>query len=836
VHQQFEHLSEAKQSPAIRLRFATIGAIILIVMLALAPSAAATGAITDTATAPSSSTSESAGSSFQPAENDPSATSGSSSGTALPSESETTTATQTPSAVSETEQPQPSKSTETATEPSTTATTTSPVEAATDHNSEFFGGYPNIEINLDNGATLSDIHKNKEVSWGSHITVSDPATTDNSIDDAAAKVKGRGNSTWTLMAKKPYQIKFEKKTSMLGMPKAKKWILLANHADATFLRNLTAFTIANNLGLAATPQESRYVNLFVNGKYLGLYQLTEKVEIGSNRLDIDNDQAVMAEMDNTYGYHEPESLRFKSKVTGTTFVLKDQNSEVDDNNKLDEATAAGWSRFQSSVNKFEELLYAKKPNWKAISSAIDVDSFARFYLLEEFAEDSDVSVSSIYYFQDGPNDKIHAGPAWDFDITLGNCDSAFRGASPKNIYVVNTKWFSDRGTDWYTQLFRNPEFVRIVNEIWAADGAQSISKAIDVVQSQESLLASAATANFEKWPSVLGHNSVIPQCDRKLGKTYNAEVTRLLNWLQQRLAYMDTILGGTSRPILSLAVHTQSHGWWPTATGGMMQGTTGQSKRLEAFQMNLLPGTDGEEPQGYITADSQGFNGIWQGWSAPGKTTGVVGKSQPLQALRIKLVGKVAQQYDVYYRVYVQSYGWLDWVKNGQLAGTISQNKRIEAMQVVLSTPTDEKTTPNADQTQNQFYLNDNWTGKANIEFAWGAPSAQVFVGDWDGDGKDTVALRRGNTFAFTNETDPHAKPQFTVVYGKANDTVIVGDWDGDGKDTLAVRRGIRYYIRNTLASGNADKTIVYGKANDTTLVGDWNGDGKDTLGVRRIG
>jgi hypothetical protein len=71
-------------------------------------------------------------------------------------------------------------------------------------------------------------------------------------------------------------------------------------------------------------------------------------------------------------------------------------------------------------------------------------------------------------------------------------------------------------------------------------------------------------------------------------------------------------------------------------------------------------------------------------------------------------------------------------------------------------------------------------------------------------------------------------------VYGREEDTVMVGDWNGNGHDTLAVRRGAQYFIRNTIAPGQADITVVYGRPDDRVLVGDWDSDGQDTLGVRR--
>ncbi|GAB4097199.1 hypothetical protein GCM10028787_26740 [Brachybacterium horti] len=131
-----------------------------------------------------------------------------------------------------------------------------------------------------------------------------------------------------------------------------------------------------------------------------------------------------------------------------------------------------------------------------------------------------------------------------------------------------------------------------------------------------------------------------------------------------------------------------------------------------------------------------------------------------------------------------------------------------------------------------QYFLNDSWSSKANHEFNYGKTGDRVYTGDWNGDGKDSLAVRRGQTYYFSNSLGGSAS---TVVnYGKASDTVLVGDWNGDGKDTLAVRRGQTYYVTNSLSGGKASNVFNYGRAGDTVLVGDWNGDGKDTLAVRR--
>jgi murein DD-endopeptidase MepM/ murein hydrolase activator NlpD/uncharacterized protein YgiM (DUF1202 family) len=123
--------------------------------------------------------------------------------------------------------------------------------------------------------------------------------------------------------------------------------------------------------------------------------------------------------------------------------------------------------------------------------------------------------------------------------------------------------------------------------------------------------------------------------------------------------------------------------------------------------------------------------------------------------------------------------------------------------------------------------------GDADVTFDYGLPEDVVLVGDWDGDGKDTLAVRRGSTYYLTNGTTG-GDAEVVLTYGRPGDVVLVGDWDGDGKDSLAVRRGKQYLLTNGTTGGQADTTFFYGRADDVVLVGDWDGDGKDTLGVRR--
>jgi hypothetical protein len=131
------------------------------------------------------------------------------------------------------------------------------------------------------------------------------------------------------------------------------------------------------------------------------------------------------------------------------------------------------------------------------------------------------------------------------------------------------------------------------------------------------------------------------------------------------------------------------------------------------------------------------------------------------------------------------------------------------------------------------YFLNDHFDGAANRVFRYGEPSDAVFVGDWDGNGTDTLAVRRGNAFYLKNTTTGGAADT-VITYGDPGDAVFVGDWDGNGTDTLAVRRGNTFYLKNTTSSGVADTVITYGDPGDTVLIGDWDGNGTGTLAVRR--
>jgi hypothetical protein len=136
------------------------------------------------------------------------------------------------------------------------------------------------------------------------------------------------------------------------------------------------------------------------------------------------------------------------------------------------------------------------------------------------------------------------------------------------------------------------------------------------------------------------------------------------------------------------------------------------------------------------------------------------------------------------------------------------------------------------------FYLrNSNTPGAPEVTVFYGSPGDLPAVADWDGDGADTIGIFRPSQGAFylRSSNNPGA-PDVTVFYGSSGDVPVAGDWDGDGVDTIGVFRPSHqaFYLRNSNTPGVPEVTVFYGSAGDLPLAGDWDGDGVDTIGVFR--
>lgn len=164
---------------------------------------------------------------------------------------------------------------------------------------------------------------------------------------------------------------------------------------------------------------------------------------------------------------------------------------------------------------------------------------------------------------------------------------------------------------------------------------------------------------------------------------------------------VESLAADKEAPEVTYAVHSQTYGWMRPVKGGTAAGTIGQSKRLEAIAISVntkgLKASDGSALTGGIAYRTHVQSFGWMNWvtsEANGESTaslinrnafsGTVGQGKRLEAICIELTGKLADEYDIFYRVHVQSYGWQNWTRNGAAAGTVGEGKRLEAIEIKL--------------------------------------------------------------------------------------------------------------------------------------------------------
>ena len=264
------------------------------------------------------------------------------------------------------------------------------------------------------------------------------------VDDRNAQIKIRGNTTAD-GAKKPYNIKFDKKQDLFGFGKAKKWVLLADCYDPTLMRNEMALDLAEKLGLSSTPQHKK-VEVWIDGKYNGLYLLTEKIEEDPYRIDIDSSKGdFMVEMDRT-SRQEDGNIYLTTPVQKRFYRLRAPEDNV---------TEEQIETIRAVMGTFEEAL--SSGDYNDVKELMDEESFVAYYLLNEYMKSVDFSELSVYfYYKDG---KLYAGPAWDYDLSTGNAGIAYgSGQNSLNRYDISRAATSH----YFSCLMKYDEFRTLV--------------------------------------------------------------------------------------------------------------------------------------------------------------------------------------------------------------------------------------------------------------------------------------------------------------------------------------------------------------------------------------
>lgn len=319
-------------------------------------------------------------------------------------------------------------------------------------------------------------------------------------------VKGRGNSSWkasaTMFGKYAFNMKLKSKTNLFNMDTteptgSKSWCLLANNADESMLRNALTYQLASEIGLLYSP-EFRFVDIYDNGEYMGSYLVTEKVDVGSSKLvkgksfeDL-NEDAVKAQggteinetLSNnaTYSFTDSKgkeysnlSMRYATVGTNTgsspfeynttgKYLLEFEISErVNDepcyfvsphgqNVVVKNPEYATKEQVEYIAGKFaamEDKVF-NNASKSELSTVMDVESFAKMYLIQEFSSNLDAASTSYYLTFDcsQANPVFVANPVWDYDWAYGQYTNSSTIGTKKPV--------SGNSQDEYLQT-SNPE-------------------------------------------------------------------------------------------------------------------------------------------------------------------------------------------------------------------------------------------------------------------------------------------------------------------------------------------------------------------------------------------
>ncbi len=523
---------------------------------------------------------------------------------------------------------------------------------------------PDIKITIDSGYSLDTIHKDKDEKIRTKVSVTGAWDSSFNFSSLAAELKTRGNSSFD-MPEKPYQIKFDKKTDMFGMGKEKKWVLLANYVDGSFVRNKIIFDLAENIGMPYTIK-SVFVNLYINGDYKGLYQLCEKVEIGDNRVPLEDDFGVIAEMDAATRL-AGEPFYFYSDVTGKPFVYKEYNTDFEEAPAAD--VAAVRSFFEERINTLEKELYNNGKNWELVESLIDIDSVIKFYFINELCMNADACFASTFFYIDGKDDILHMGPVWDYDRIFGYYDynGGYVQGTEEDFLKNITDCTDKQRVEWYKMFFQYPEFVERVNELYSEVikeefNAERINATIDAYQG---LLYNSLMRNYVDEGWALFHNNAeaefFPNNRTGATKYLNFTTNYLKNNVIDRIEYLNSAYG-EHVPVL---FYQQNSG--RTYSSGSMT----DSSPVTSLSIRLDGKIDG----------SISYTATGSGLSVSAAKDGEALKGNSISAVKITLEGNVANYYSVQYRVYHNG-SWSSWKADGQIAG--GRGNAMERIQVRL--------------------------------------------------------------------------------------------------------------------------------------------------------
>ena len=290
----------------------------------------------------------------------------------------------------------------------------------------------------------------------------------------SCNIRGRGNTTWT-WPKKPYLLKMDSKQSLFGLPKHKRWILLANFMDRTMMRNMVSMKVSSMMTNLAWTPNCQSVELVLNGKHMGNYLLIEQVRVDKNRVNISETDGYLFELD----FHYDNTIQWKDH--GIPFAIKNPDEDVITQDQITYA--------KNYIAEVANVIYGNSftdPE-NGYAKYLDVDSFIDYWIVYEVMCNHELGNPGSVYFHKDVNGKLTAGPCWDFDWGV----LSFYTSNGANG-LVNGKAI------WYERLFQDPAFKTKVKNRFT-EMLPQLQTIPDYMEECRALLSESAKLNFAMW-------------------------------------------------------------------------------------------------------------------------------------------------------------------------------------------------------------------------------------------------------------------------------------------------------------------------------------------------
>lgn len=366
------------------------------------------------------------------------------------------------------------------------------------------------------------------------------------ITPAGARIRQRGNSTRLWYDKKPYRIKLDNKTSILGLPANKDWVLLANYRDQSKFMNAIAFDMARYMGSFPFVNANRFVEVEINGDYMGMYQLTEQIERATSRVDIDTSGLLLSlDMDDGPELSPDAGNNFYSKVYGMPVAVKYPKN-------------ISAERLETIATDFATLEQAiVSADYDNVQKLMDMESFIDFILLQEITRNVELEAPRSMHLYRDDTGKYHMGPVWDFDGGFGygwdedtkeyfTSQSWILGTgnpskSPYNCTAESKNdWGMCNGTNtrfnnydgravpgFFTNMFANGTFLAAYRARWESHKNGILADAFAKLDAYVSQTAIALENDATRWPPI---------------RRYDTEIQTLKKWLAERADNYSSVL------------------------------------------------------------------------------------------------------------------------------------------------------------------------------------------------------------------------------------------------------------------------------------------------------